>query len=258
MKHSLSRKVKSLGFTLVELLVVIAIIAILAGILLPALNKARESARGISCINNLKQFGMAFNGYTSDNNNYYPNYTWINGAVKYSDGEIRKGWNDAILATKSISLKNFVCPTMPFNTNYPPYKSNSAPTGNSHYGYNQFFVGSKARGDTSGSLRQSEVRFASMLYILMDSFDANKDYPIRQVGSYTVWSYHVAAGAGGGEGRGQPHSRHSKRVNILFGDGHAEPKQASLDNPHLQLFTTDAAKPKNTMAARYWAGGRYD
>jgi prepilin-type N-terminal cleavage/methylation domain-containing protein len=75
MKHSLSRKGKSLGFTLVELLVVIAIIAILAGILLPALNAAREKARAISCINNLKQFGMAFNGYTSDNNNYYPNYT---------------------------------------------------------------------------------------------------------------------------------------------------------------------------------------
>ena len=57
------RKNRSSIFTLIELLVVIAIIAILAAMLLPALNKARESARSVSCLNNLKQMGLAYAMY---------------------------------------------------------------------------------------------------------------------------------------------------------------------------------------------------
>jgi len=86
-------------FTLIELLVVIAIIAILAGILLPALALARERGRRISCSSNLRNLGTAIRLYANDADEYYP------------PGDNADGFNRLLILGQVKTMKLFLCPS---------------------------------------------------------------------------------------------------------------------------------------------------
>ena len=217
----LLRKVKIRIFTLIELLIVIAIIAILAGMLLPALNAAREKARAIKCAGNLKQYGMAIAMYAHT----YQDYLLIQNPVNHKTGTIGYiyQWGGYIQTELMPKMRE---------TDWKAGRSiNSCPSRNKNYGaaltgyeqeaisyaHNTLALGAQAQGaNPDATHKMSRLKQPAFYVGFCDS-------EVWCIGSSGV----LAKGRWNGSKEYDYVSfRHGNRSNAVFIDGHAAPLSA--------------------------------
>ncbi|NLF16888.1 MAG: DUF1559 domain-containing protein [Lentisphaerae bacterium] len=196
------RRLRRPLFTLIELLVVIAIIAILAAMLLPALSQAREKARSISCVNNLKQIGLAALMYVDDNKEMFmPRYQPVHVYPSPADATLwhpRPGYKsllDSYLGAGEVGL----CPTLAMDR----YA----------YGYNAFFI--------KGVVAQAMIKRPSGILMAVDDAwgGAIAYHPSQGTGNWGA-NFADPPGKAANWGVNTPIGRHSGKVNVTFCDGH--------------------------------------
>ena len=210
------------SFTLIELLVVIAIIAILASMLLPALNSARAKALFSKCASNLKEVSYSMLFYAEDNSDLMPRYhnyatdgnqaNWV--GILTSNGYIR---NLSILFCMSYKMTSAAS-----EKRYNAFIANPKEDliyPEVSYGYNWRFVGSGAGvppnySPTSPPAKLAQVRKPSATITLVDS--AKGPMP----GNYDTGHYISSAIYRENGTDGQPAPRHSGGCNVLWLDGH--------------------------------------
>lgn len=163
------------AFTLIELLVVIAIIAILAAMLLPALARAKESGKRISCLNNLAQLSLAAHMYVNDNQGYYPPRSNTDR------------WPDKLSDDYGRNIKLLLCPSETTNTPATAASTgttniaDSAPRSYFINGWNDYFAGINAATDPSGlnagdSLKENAIIYQSDTVLLGEKSDGASDF----------------------------------------------------------------------------------